>query len=380
MKNAAVLNLSALNAVREDLTCLWELESLGIRHVEDKISELDGEILNKFENNLKRKIKYVTQNYNDSLKILGLLWDTNSDVLRFDVQSFPDDWKFNPTKRLVLKAMLKIFDPIGFIAPFSIRMKMLLQETWQKGLQWDDNLPRDLKDAWENWCLEIEHLSELTAPEIEKAELLYWIKQTQKSIFNREIDSLKQEKSIEKDSKLYSLNPKLDENGRKNVKSVLKNCIICKKSNASPGKQEIAPLPKDRIVESPPFLTCAVDFAGPIYIKSKTGSEKAYIVLFTSAVTRAIHLEVATNLSTETFLLAFKRFISRRGLCKTIYSDNAKSFIKANKILNEVWVESPNLKCSNSLLKIKLFGNLLFPEPVGGEAFGNEWCVLLKHH
>ncbi|GFQ84339.1 hypothetical protein TNCT_401521 [Trichonephila clavata] len=97
-----------------------------------------------------RKINYVTQNSNDSSKILGLLWDTNSDVLRFDVQSFPDDWKFNPTKRLVLKAMLKIFDPIGFIAPFSIRMKMLLQETWQKDLQRDDNLPRDLKDAWEN--------------------------------------------------------------------------------------------------------------------------------------------------------------------------------------------------------------------------------------
>ncbi|GFQ84343.1 protein pygopus [Trichonephila clavata] len=53
---------------------------------------------------------------------------------------------------------------------------------------------------------------ELTASEIEKAEL-YWIKQTQQSIFNREIDSLKREKSIEKDSKLYSLNLKLDENG-----------------------------------------------------------------------------------------------------------------------------------------------------------------------
>ncbi|GFQ94159.1 protein pygopus [Trichonephila clavata] len=102
-------------------------------------------------------------------------------------------------------------------------MKMLLQETWQKGLHWD-NLPKDLKDAWENWCSEIEHFSkfqvprkyfpqgELTAPEIEKAEL-YWIKQTQQFIFNREIDSLKREKSIEKDSKLYSLNPKLDENG-----------------------------------------------------------------------------------------------------------------------------------------------------------------------
>ncbi|GFQ89051.1 uncharacterized protein TNCT_99181 [Trichonephila clavata] len=139
--------------------------------------------------------------------------------------TLPKESNSDPTKRLVLKAMLKIFDPIGFTAPFSIRMKMLLQETWQKGLQWDENLPRDLKDAWENSCSELEHLSkfqvprkyfpqgELTAPEIENAEL-YWIKQTQQSIFNREIELLNREKSIEKDSKLYSLNPKLDENGR----------------------------------------------------------------------------------------------------------------------------------------------------------------------
>ncbi|GFQ94157.1 transposable element Tcb2 transposase [Trichonephila clavata] len=65
MKNAVDLNLSTLNAVREDLTCLWDLESLGIRHVEDKISELDGEILNKFENNLK----FVNKRYET-----GLLW------------------------------------------------------------------------------------------------------------------------------------------------------------------------------------------------------------------------------------------------------------------------------------------------------------------
>ncbi|GFQ74057.1 reverse transcriptase domain-containing protein [Trichonephila clavata] len=97
-----------------------------------------GMHLRKFHTNSENLIHYVGgknklsnfQNSNDSLKVLGLLWDTNSDVLRFDVQSFPDDWKFNPTKRLVLKAMLKISDPIGFIAPFSIRMKMLLQETW----------------------------------------------------------------------------------------------------------------------------------------------------------------------------------------------------------------------------------------------------------
>lgn len=52
----------------------------------------------------------------------------------------------------------------------------------------------------------------------------------------------------------------------------------------------------------------------PIYVKAKTGQEKAYMVLFMCADTGFVHLELCTTLSTETFLLAFKRFISRRGI------------------------------------------------------------------
>lgn len=91
-------------------------------------------------------------------KILGLLWDTNWDILSFAIQSFPDDWKFNLSKRVELKGMLKISDPVGFITPFSIRMKSLLRETKKRCLEWDENFPNDSKIEWENWCSEFEYL------------------------------------------------------------------------------------------------------------------------------------------------------------------------------------------------------------------------------
>ena len=62
-----------------------------------------------------------------------------------------------------------------------------------------------------------------------------------------------------------------------------------------------------------------------------------YVVLLTCAVTRAIHLEVVYSLSTEHFLLAFRRFVSRRGLCKTVHSDNALTFKSADAELKKLF-------------------------------------------
>ncbi|XP_014836152.1 PREDICTED: uncharacterized protein LOC106914091 [Poecilia mexicana] len=67
------------------------------------------------------------------------------------------------------------------------------------------------------------------------------------------------------------------------------------------------------------------------------GSVKSYIALFTCAVTRAVHLELVSDQTTENFLLALKRFIARRGLCRVIYSDNAMTFKRADKDLKELW-------------------------------------------
>ncbi|GFS52840.1 integrase catalytic domain-containing protein [Trichonephila inaurata madagascariensis] len=97
----------------------------------------------------------------------------------------------------------------------------------------------------------------------------------------------------------------------------------------------MAPLPRDRIEHSPPFAVTGLDFTGPIYVKNS--KEKFHILLCTCAVTRALHLELVTNLTTEAFLLAFRRFISRRGLCTVIYSDNAKTIKRAEIELRRLW-------------------------------------------
>ena len=77
---------------------------------------------------------------------------------------------------------------------------------------------------------------------------------------------------------------------------------------------------------------------GPVYYKTKEGQmEKCYIALFTCCVTRAVHLEMTTDLSTETFLRALRRFTATRGTPKLIVSDNARYFKKANNILKVIF-------------------------------------------
>lgn len=73
------------------------------------------------------------------------------------------------------------------------------------------------------------------------------------------------------------------------VKKVVYRCVLCKKFKAKAGQQITASLPRDRITESPPFETTGVDFAGPLYVKTQSVMAKAYIALFTCAVTRAVH-------------------------------------------------------------------------------------------
>ena len=89
----------------------------------------------------------------------------------------------------------------------------------------------------------------------------------------------------------------------------------------------------------PPFTFTGLDFAGPLYVRSEkeNGSaqcqetNKVFVCLFTCASTRAVHLELTQGLSVQSFLMAFRRFASRRGLPSMLISDNAKTFRSASK-------------------------------------------------
>ena len=129
------------------------------------------------------------------------------------------------------------------------------------------------------------------------------------------------------------------------VKNVVKSCLICRRFSPRNWKVPRAPLPKDRIVRSLPFQTTGIDFTGPLYISNAGKLEKIYICLFTCAVTRSIHLELVSKLSTDSFLRAFRRFVARRGMVSTIYTDNAPTFKNSDKEIT---------RCINMITKKKV--------------------------
>jgi hypothetical protein len=124
---------------------------------------------------------------------------------------------------------------------------------------------------------------------------------------------------------------------RQTVKKIIHECVICKRWTANSYQEIPTPLPKERCSISLTFQATGVDFAGPIYVYEKDKSFKSYICLFTCASTRAVHLEATKGLDCNSFLMAFKRFVSRRGFPEVIFSDNAKTFKKAAKDLTYIW-------------------------------------------
>ncbi|XP_073841215.1 uncharacterized protein [Musca autumnalis] len=99
----------------------------------------------------------------------------------------------------------------------------------------------------------------------------------------------------------------------------------------------MAALPPERTTFARPFSTSGVDFAGPVEIKNFSGRgcrvSKGYICLFVCFVTKAIHLEPVSDLSTPAFIAALSRFVARRGCPRHIYSDNGKNFVGADREL-----------------------------------------------
>jgi hypothetical protein len=127
--------------------------------------------------------------------------------------------------------------------------------------------------------------------------------------------------------------------GRGSVKRIVRRCTICKKFEGKSFSTPIEPsLPSCRVSDEPPFSNVGIDFAGPLLVTEKEHIDKTYICLFTCASTRGVHLELLRNLSTDMFLQAFRRFVSRRGVPNKVITNNAKTFKGASR---EVLTISP---------------------------------------
>ncbi|GFY56658.1 integrase catalytic domain-containing protein [Trichonephila inaurata madagascariensis] len=203
-------------------------------------------------------------------------------------------------------------------------MKILLQKIYTAGLDWDETLLEEMRKEWGRWRSELKLLQNfyisrkyfpralkgLHFPDLDFGEKRPWLllnKDRYSELVILHAHNCLLHAGVE--ATLAQVREKFwILKGRQCVKSILSRCFLLKKYTVGPVNQEITPLPPDRVLESPPFSISGLDFAGLFSIKDS--DKKHYLLLFSCATTRALHLELLPSMSTDQFLLAFHRFIS----------------------------------------------------------------------
>jgi len=115
---------------------------------------------------------------------------------------------------------------------------------------------------------------------------------------------------------------------------------------ATTATQLMGQLPEVRVKPSKPFTNTGVDYSGPFYVKQggkrRKTLVKCYVALFVCLSTKAIHLELVSEWSTEAYIASLRRFIARRGSCNNIYSGNGRNFVGAEKELKKIILKRIN--------------------------------------
>ena len=117
------------------------------------------------------------------------------------------------------------------------------------------------------------------------------------------------------------------------VKKLIRTCVTCQALRGNALGQKMADLPTDRAECSPPFTYVGVDIFGPFVVKNRRTEVKRYGAIFTCLTTRAIHVEMVYDLTTDAFIQALRRFLATRGPIRLLRCDNGTNFVGANKEL-----------------------------------------------
>ncbi|KAK0147343.1 hypothetical protein N1851_013244 [Merluccius polli] len=435
-------------------------------------------------------------------RALGVQWCVASDEFQFRVIV-----KENPlTRRGVLSTVASVYDPLGFVAPFILLGKQILQQMCRDKLSWDDTLPDDLRPLWESWLQDLRNLAEVKIPrcyvpssfkvqhyelhhfadasesgygecsylravgeityddpELKKVQVLDtqakevkslldclhkfsdWskmvkaiarlqrhvkeikglqpksceacsleerreaeltiIKMVQEATFSQDIQLLQSDKETPvkgKANKLHRLSPFLDDQGvlrvggrlthaalhpqvkhpavlpkdshvsnllvkhyhervyhqgrgmtmnalrsngiwilgcSKAVSSHIYKCTKCRKFRRCTEQQKMSDLPEDRMETAPPFTYCGMDCFGPFYVKEGRKELKRYGLLLTCMCSRAVHVEMLDDMTTDAFINALRSFIAIRGKVRQIRSDQGTNFVGARREFAEALKE-----------------------------------------
>jgi len=122
--------------------------------------------------------------------------------------------------------------------------------------------------------------------------------------------------------------------------STVRKCVKCHRHNPTPLNQIMGQLPPPRVVPDFPFAKVGLDYAGPFKLAVTTGRNprylKAYVSLWVCMATKAVHLELATDLTTEAFIASFERFLSIRNVPSDVYCDGGTNFAGAKNEMEEL--------------------------------------------
>ncbi|XP_011859009.1 PREDICTED: uncharacterized protein LOC105556522 [Vollenhovia emeryi] len=176
--------------------------------------------------------------------------------------------------------------------------------------------------------------------------------------------------------------------GRNQVRKIIRSCIRCFRFNAGSVDYKMGDLPKSRVSNTTPFDNTGIDFCGPFYIKEKKYRNqkriKVYVCVFVCMAVKAVHLEIVSDMTTDGFLAALRRFIARRGIPTRVYSDNGTNFAGANNHLRELYVLFNSDEHRNRTNRFSVEHHITwhFIPPIAPH-FGGLWestVKLFKHH
>ncbi|XP_017462699.1 PREDICTED: uncharacterized protein LOC108356076, partial [Rhagoletis zephyria] len=105
----------------------------------------------------------------ESGKVLGMLWQPSSDHFTYrlefhGVDSSVISGDLAPTKRMLLSIVMSIFDPLGFLCHLTITAKLVMREIWKRDLGWDEPVPNEINDMWNNFRMQLLNVAECKVP------------------------------------------------------------------------------------------------------------------------------------------------------------------------------------------------------------------------
>ncbi|CAI5682991.1 unnamed protein product [Oreochromis niloticus] len=127
--------------------------------------------------------------------------------------------------------------------------------------------------------------------------------------------------------------------GSKVVANHIKQCVTCRRARRPTETQRMADLPAARVDPSPPFSYCGMDCFGPFHTKQNRKDYKRYGLIFSCLSSRAVHIEMLEDLTTDAFINALRCFIAIRGAIRQIRSDQGTNFVGAKNELTKALKE-----------------------------------------